>query len=247
MNKTVEKKVILWSKRPGNDEKYGVAGGELLRHIGSEMIFAEFTREDAEHNWETAMTTTKINFVGDYDPMTQTYKVKHLTKEGKAVEDRVMSAGFKFGNPEELNYTSRLIPFSLHYKVQEEELYYQRLRSLYDSEKGVLGIDPLQQLSSKNAREDLKHTLWIALVIDTDTEEGIKEGILTSRITEIVDITRRSKSWSLYVRDEKGDLIIIDRLREEDGTWVCRNFSYGGVVLGDLKILDIQNLPEEDE
>ena len=244
MNKLVEKAISGWS--------YGgavrdVEGGEILRHIGSEVLYAKFKKNPENGGWDNELQMTTLDYVGDYDPMTGTYLARHTLKgSGEKVETRIMSAGFEWGDPEEKGVTSRLLPLSHHYKLMETELYFERLRSMYFKNQGVLGIDQIQAMAGKNSKEGLEHILWIAAVIDSETDLGVKKGILSFRIVEVSGLTKRVRSWSFNLRSADGTFMTVPKFtQEEDGTWIARNFSWNGEVLGDLKIMDIESPREE--
>jgi hypothetical protein len=98
----------------------------------------------------------------------------------------------------------------------------------------------------KEGKQALAHILWIAAVIDTETERGLKKGLLTFRIGEVSGISKRSKSWAFNLRDDKDTFMTIPKFaQDENGIWVARNFSWNGVVIGDLKIIDIECPREE--
>ena len=214
-----------------------------------EVIYAKFTKNPENGGWDNELQTTVIDYIGDYDPMTGTYKVRHtLKKSGETVETRIMSAGFEWGNPEETGVTSRLIPMSEHYKMMELNMYYERLRENYFAGTGVIGLEQIEALSKSKSKEGLQNILWIAAVIDSETDRGVKEGILTFRVTEIFGLQRRSKSWSFNMRDESGTFLTVQKFTQgEDGTWIAKDFTYNGEVIGDLKIMDIESPLEKLE
>ena len=243
-NKLVSKKAHEWSQMGAILD---IIGGEILKHIDSEILYAKFKKNPENGGWDNDLQIVKLDYIGDYDPMTSTYLAKMTTKEGEKIEIRIMSAGFEWGDPEEKGTTSRLIPLSHHYRLMENEVYYNRLRELYFKNQNVLGIEQLNALVGKEGKEALAHILWIAAVIDTDTEKGLKKGLLTFRIGEISSIFKRSKVWAFNLRDlADGSFMTVPKFaQEENGVWVARDFSWNGTVLGDLKIIDIEN-PKED-
>lgn len=245
MNKLVEKKVHEWSQMGA---VLDIVGGEILRHIGSEILYAKFKKNPENGGWDNDLQVVTLGYIGDYDPMTGTYLAKMTKKDKEKVEIRIMSAGFEWGDPEEKGATSRLIPLSHHYRLMENEMYYNRLRDMYFKNKNVLGIEQLEAMVGKDSKEALAHILWIAAVIDSDTEKGVGKGILTFRIGEVSGISKRSRSWAFNLRDlDDGTFMTIPKFTQgEDGIWVARDFSWNGVIIGDLKIIDIEEPREEN-
>lgn len=243
MSKLVENRLEKWSLTGLTG---AINGGEILKYIGTEVIYAKFTKNAENGGWDNNLQTTRIDYIGDYDPMTGTYKVKHTTKAGEVVETRIMSAGFEWGDPEEKETTSRLIPMSKHYEMMELTLYFERLRDSYFKNRGTIGLEQIKSLVESKSKDGLRNILWIAAVIDSDTDKGLRQGILTFRITEVFNLQRRAKSWSFNLRDEDGTFLPVQKFtQEEDGTWIAKDFSYGGEVIGDLKIIDIESPREE--
>lgn len=248
MNKLVEKRVNDWSQMGAILD---IVGGEILRHIGSEILYAKFNKNPENGGWDSDFQVVKLDYIGDYDPMTGTYLARMTKKDNSKIEIRIMSAGFEWGDPEEKGFTSRLIPLSHHYRLMENEMYYNRLRDMYFKNKNVLGIEQLEAMVGKDSREALEHVLWIAAVIDSDTEKGVGKGILTFRIGEVSGISKRSRSWRFNLKDlgsgGSGSYVSVPKFTEdENGVWVARDFSWNGVIIGDLKIIDIED-PIESE
>ena len=240
MNKLVEKKIKNWSSSLGLDD---IRGGEILKYIGSEVVFISFTKNEENGAWENKIEMTHLDYIGDYDPMTNTYLVRHTLKvSGDVKETRILSNGFEWGDPDERGYTSRLLSLSRHYEALESEMYFERLREMYFSNSNVLGADQIASLGGKSGKSLLEHIFWIVAVIDTETDRGIKSGLLSFRISEVSGLSKRSKHWSFNLRDSFGDLVIVPKFAQdpETGIWSAKDFSYNGQILGDLKVIDIQ-------
>ena len=43
------------------------------------------------------------------------------------------------------------------------------------------------------------------------------------------------------IKDSAGNYMNVLKYQEKDGTWICKDFSVSGTVIGDLKIIDIEN------
>lgn len=240
MNKTLEKKIESWSLGKTN-QKLIPEGGEILKSIGSEMLFIEFIKENDQ--W-TAKDPVPIfvSGIGDYEPMTGTYEISYNKKDEGVKTERIIPTGFSFNNPEETGWMHRFITYSLHFKTMEEELYYNRLRTKFDLSENVLPIEAIQTIQAGKQKDSLGFHNYISAVINTDTENGIKSGILAFRISEITKLTKRSKSWAFGLRDWDGYFMSIPKYQEiEKEGWICKDFSIDGTILGDLKILDIED------
>lgn len=247
MNKNLEKKIECWSLGKNNG-KLIPAGGEILKSIGSEMLFLEFNR-DEEGNWSTKdPLPVFIQSIGEYIPITGTYEITYTTKDQGVRSERITPEGFSFNDPETEGWMHRFITYSLHFKTMEEELYYNRLRSKFDKSEGVLPIESLMVLQKGRQKESLGYHNYISAVIDTNVEGGLGEGILAFRISEITKIDKRARSWSFGLRDSDGYFVSVPKYQEIEGQgWICKGLSIDNVVLGDLKILDIEDPKKESE
>ena len=240
MEKELKKKIESWSLGK-NNYKMIPAGGEILKSIGSEMLFIEFSR-DTEGNWTTKdPQPIFIQGIGGYNPLTGTYEIKYSGKDKIVKTETITPEGFSFNDPDKEGWMHRFVTYSLHFKMMEEELYYNRLRTKYDKSENVLPIDSIIVLQKGKQEESLKYHNYIAAVIDTDVEGGLRQGILSFRIGGITKIDKRSKSWSFGLRDTSGYYMAVPKYQEIKGTWICKNFSISGVILGDLKIIDIED------
>lgn len=240
MNKQLEKKIEKWSLGK-NNRKFINPSADILRFIGSEMLLVVFNKDETG-KWDSE--TPKpifVNSIHDFDPMTGTYEIIYtLDKETK--QERIIPEGFSFNSPEESGWMHRFLPYSLHFRILEEELYYKRLRAKYDSSEGVLPIEPLLIFKKSNQKETLGYKNYIAAVIDSDVEGGVKEGILSFRIVEITNITKKSKGWEMVLKDDSGNILFVNNYKnDENEGWICKGVKLDGTLLGDLKIMDIED------
>lgn len=242
MNKELAKKIEEWSLGK-NNYKLIPPGGEILKYIGSEMLLIEFTKGE-----DGVWTSSKpypvfIQRIGDYAPMTGTYMVTYSVTLDKSKTETlaITPEGFSFNNPDEEGWMKRFISYSLHFKTMEEELFYGRLKTKFDSSEGVLPPDVIAILQAGKQKESLGYHNYIAAVIDTDTPEGIHQGILSFRISEITKMDKRPKYWSFGIRDWGGYFMGIQKYQEHEGSWIAKDFKINGVILGDLKIMDIED------
>lgn len=228
--------------------KWVPEGGEILKSIGTEVIFVKFTREDEKSNWITNTSRVFVISIRDFDPMTGTYQIvyRKVDDESKdVIEERIIPEGFSFNNPEKDNWMNRFIPMSLHFKLTEEEIFYQRLKRIYDSQPG-LPIEKIRDLKSSDQNESLGYHNYIAAVIDSDIPDGLGLGIISFRIYEITPIQMLSKTWSFGIKDKDLNYFPVKLESTPDEGGIAKRFSVNGVVIGDLKIMDIEDVMSEN-
>lgn len=130
----------------------------------------------------------------------------------------------------------RFLPLSMHFKVQEEKAFYDRLLAKFDNAK-TLSIEALENLSnSKEQSELLGRNYNIAAVIKTDEETP---EILYFRIDKLKLKHNKQDNYAITLTNEDKDktyTFLIDSKAE------YYEFSYGKEKIGDLKILDLQKL-----
>lgn len=239
MNKVLKEKIESWSLGKTNG-KLIPRGGEILKSIGSEMLLVKFKKENDNWSADNPLPIF-VQSIGEYNPLTGTYEITYTTKDKETSTERITPEGFSFNDPETEGWMHRFITYSLHFKLMEEELYYARLREKFDRSENILPIESIMVLQGGKQKESLGYHNYIAAIIDTNVEGGLGEGILSFRISEITKINKRSKSWSFGLRDSEGYFIQVPKYQEVDGTWIAKRISIDGVVLGDLKIVDIED------
>lgn len=239
----LEEKIITWSDGRKNT-KFVPQGGEILKYAGADMFLIKFNK-GKNGDWTTENPNPVfISYIGDFDPLTGTYRLVYKEKESGEKELRITPEGFSWNFPETDGWMIRFVSYSSHFKMMEEEIFYQNLRTLYVSNKNILGP---QELSQFTTGKEKKHRLgclnYISAVIDTDIPGGLGEGFLAFRISEITRIDKRGKKWELGIRDQEGDYIGISKFIEDPEThqWYSPGFSIDGKIIGDLKILDIES------
>lgn len=239
----LEDKIISWSDGKRNS-KFIPQGGEILKYIGSEILYIKFTKNE-EGEWTTTDPSPVVVIrIGDFDPLTGTYKMTYKSKDLGEEELRVTPEGFSWNVPETDGWMIRFVTYSNHFKMMEEELYYRRLKEIYQTGNGVLGPQELSQFTTGKERKTRLGVLnYISVIIDSDVPGGLGEGILAFRVSEIIRIEKRGKKWELGLRDQDGDYIGVSRFIEDPEThqWYSPDFTLGGKLLGDLKIVDIES------
>lgn len=235
-----KEKLEKWSLGKNNG-KLIPEGGEILKSIGSELLLIDFHRTEGTWTTDPPKPVT-VRSIRDYQPMSGTYLIEWEDKDGVIKAERITPEGFSFNNPEEDGWMRRFQTYSLHFKTMEEELYYGRLKKKFERSENVLPIEVLMTLAKGKQKETLGYHNYIAAVIDTDVEGGIGQGILSFRIAGITKIDRRAKSWTFGLRDWDGNYVNVAKYAEDpEKGWICKNFSVDGTVLGDLKVIDIED------
>ena len=238
----LEEKIISWSDGKGNT-KFVARGGEILRFIGSELLCVKFEKSD-EGNWTAGNPIPVfVISIGDYEPLTQTYKMVYKEKESDPKELRITPNGFSWNNPEEDGWMTRFVSYSQHFMIMEEELYYQRLTDLFNSGKGVLEPSLVAQFASGKERKfRLSELNYISVVINTNIPGGLGVGTLAFRVSEVTKVDKRGKKWEIILKDDFGDLFTISKyIQDESGQWIAPGVTINGVLLGDLKLIDIES------
>jgi hypothetical protein len=212
---------------------YVPKGGEILKLIGQNVIYVEYTKNG--EGWDTKFSKAFINSISDFDPLNMTYLTKFKVEVGgensENYEDREMRMipeGYSWVDSEDAPYIQRFLPFSMHFKLMEDELFYERLKDLW-KERDTLDTNALLGLStSKDKATTLRYSRHLACVIML---EGSEEP-LYFRIHKLGLKHNAGKQYALSIWD--GDENPIKTLiNSEDKEY---DFERG---LGKFKIIDI--------
>lgn len=214
------------------DLRYIPEGADILKYIGVEVIFVEFTKINNE--WTNKIKKAIINEITDYDPMTLTYLCKYRLvdedKENSWRELRIIPEGFSFNQPEIEGKMYRFIPYSLHCKMAEDEALYNRLSILY-AKRDTMILSNLENLSvSKEQDKTLNYAMNIGLVIKT-----IDNNILWFRISKLSLKHKYKNVYSLRVENKNNKNYTI----EITGDQKEYKFIYNGTEIGSAKIIDL--------
>lgn len=150
--------------------KYIPAGGEIFKYIGQPVMYVTFEK-DENGDWNSFYESALLIGLSDFDPMTMTYLCKYKLLNEKNAEEkeiRIIPEGFSWGDPEETGEMKRFVPISLHYTLQEDELFFKRLKDLYET-RDTISLVSIKTLSdSKEQEKTLKYTHNIGAAIKTD-------------------------------------------------------------------------------
>jgi len=208
------------------DYKYIPAGGEILKYIGQPMIFVNF-KKDENGDWQSNFETAFIDSISDFDPMTMTYNCKYKLVDGVQKEIRIIPEGFSWGNPEETGEMKRFVPTSLHYLLQEDELFFNRLKELWDT-KDTIDLDSLKTLSeSKEQEKTLKYTHQIGALIKTKDDGSL----MWVRLWKIGLNHRNGEFYNLSFGDERNRWTVT--IKKSDKEYELKD-------IGTFKLIDLQ-------
>ena len=207
--------------------KYIPAGGEILKYIGQPMIFVDF-KKDENGDWQSTFETSFIDSISDFDPMTMTYLCKYRLVDGVQKELRIIPEGFSWGDPEETGEMKRFVPASLHYLLQEDELFYKRLENLWN-DRQTISLDSLKTLSeSKEQEKTLKYTHQIGALIKTSDDNKL----LWVRLWKINLTHRNGEYYNLSFGDERNKWTVT--IKKSDSEYELKN-------IGTFKLIDLKD------
>lgn len=207
--------------------KYIPAGGEIFKYIGQPIIYVDFKKNEAGE-WISFYETAILISLSDFDPMTMTYLCKYKLMSDKNKEEkeiRIIPEGFSWGDPEETGMMKRFVPTSLHYTLQEDELFFKRLIELYDS-RDTMPIESVKTLSdSKDQETTLKYTHNIGAAIKTDDGD-----YLWVRVNKVGLNHRNGEYYNLSFGDERNRWSIVIKSSDKE---------YKIDKVGTVKLIDL--------
>lgn len=206
--------------------KYIPAGGEILKYIGQPMIFVDF-KKDENGDWQSTYETAIVESISDFDPMTMTYLCKYKLADNEPKEIRIIPEGFSWGDPEETGEMKRFVPTSLHYQLQEDELFFKRLEDLWN-ERQTIDLDSLKTLSeSKEQEKTLKYTHQIGALIKT-ADDG---KFMWVRLWKLGLTHRNGEYYNLSFGDERNRWTVT--IKKSDTEYELKD-------IGTFKLIDLQ-------
>lgn len=222
----------LYSYDPSN-VKWLPKGGEILKYIGNTVVFVEFTK-DQQGQWHSKYQQADILEINDYDPMTMTYKIKYHLQDMQDKtawkEERIIPEGFSYDivGMDLQNSMNRFVPRSLHCKMVETEMFYNRLQFLY-AKRDTLSFESLKMISdSKDQSTTLSYCCNLGAVFITEDTKTL----LYFRIHSLKCRGDKNGEYVLSFSDEERRNYQV-RFKKED-----KELKMSGV--GTLKIIDAQ-------
>lgn len=205
--------------------KYIPAGGEILKYIGQPVVFVDF-KKDENGDWQSSFESSMIISIDDFDPMTMTYNCKYKLADNVEREIRIIPEGFSWGDPEETGEMKRFVPMSVHYNLQEDELFFNRLHELWDSRE-TMSLDSLKTLSDSQEQEQtLKYTHNIGALIKTSDDSSL----LWVRLYKVGLFHRNGEYYNLSFGDERNRWTIV--VKKSDTEYEMKD-------VGTFKIIDL--------
>lgn len=237
--KELKKLVNDFGFAPGN-YKYIPLGSEILRYVGQVAVLVTFTRVEEElkegeekpkTHWEDKIDRATIISIYDHDPMTMTYMCKYkIDGNDEELEFRMQPEGYEFVNAEETGMFRRLVPYSLHCKMVEDEFFFARLEKLW-SERDTLPFEALKTISeSKDSAQVLRYSHNIGAAVRLENGQ-----LIWMRIHELTLKHRSGNRYGLFFYNEKRQWST--QITTED-----KIYSLNGI--GDLKIIDLADIVE---
>lgn len=213
---------------------------ELEKVIGQAVVMITYKREELPEgaseeekkaaSWGTEMSMVRLVSICEPDPMTMTNLLKYKPiVDGKdsdeVIEVRVQPEGYEFVNADETGSFRRFQPASLHHKMMEDELFFSRLRELYDS-RDTLDFKSLETISSsKDQGQILRYSNNIGAAIEL--EDG---SLIWIRIHSLKLKHRKGNMYGLFFSSdgkEWSTIVHSDEKVYTIGDW------------GKLKIIDL--------
>ena len=213
---------------------------ELMKCIGQPVVMVTYRREEQEvkegeekpeERWNTNMNMVRLVSIYNHDPMTMTSVLKYRTSlednEGEEIEVRVQPEGYEFVDGETAGMFRRFQPVSLHHKMIEDELFFARLRDLYDT-RDTLSFEELKTISdSKNQGQVLRYSHNIGAAIELEDGDLIWIRLHTLRLKH-----RKGNMYGLFFSSdgkEWSTIVYSDEKLHRIGDW------------GKFKIIDLSD------
>ena len=218
-------------------------GGDILESIGQEVVYIDYTRENAEAQWQVKIKRAYIQSIHDFEPTTGTYEIIFTLigegdEENLLKRERIIPEGFSFNSPDVNNWMHRFVPYSLHFKLGEVETHFARMRMLFETRPGMTMAD-IKKIQTEDPEKKLGFFNNVQAIINTDTENGLGIGIIAFRVHEISEPKLLSKTWRYGLKDSEGNYFSIRIDKTEEGSDVIKDWKIGEDVIGDLKVMDI--------
>lgn len=210
------------------DYKYVPAGGEILKLIGQEVVLVTYQKTDEV--WDCKTEKAVIVSISDYNPINMTYKCKYVAQSNLDTEQeiRIIPEGYSWSDTGSDNYFVRFVPYSLHCKLVEDELFYERLKVLFD-ERDSLPFSIIKAISEGEKDKFLKYSGHIAAVIKLNDSDDV----LYFRLFDIQVQHKAGKKYSVTIIDTNKKEYRIDVNSAEE------NKEYDFIGLGKVKFINL--------
>lgn len=215
--------------------KWVPEGGELLKYIGQEVAYIDFSKDD-QGKWSSVVKVAVIDSISDFEPVTSTYSISYRIIGDECSDDtlcteRIIPEGISYSiieNPG-LMKMNRFIPESLHLECVEEEQFYTRLGNLWET-RDTLPIEALQTISSSKDRDrTLRYYRNIGATIKTESGEYLYFRISNLKLRPI-----KGGSELTIVDGDKNTFIFKISKDLKSYSWI-----EGKEIIGELKLIDL--------
>ena len=208
--------------------QYVPRGAEILKMIGQNVIKVEYDKKE-DGTWDTKFGPAFLVSVSDFDPINMSYKaVYRESPEAGDQEFRMIPEGYSWADSEDVTHIVRLLPGSMHCQLMEDELFYERMKQLWET-RDTLDFTALAGLaSSKDKDTTLRYSRHLACLIRLEGEENV----LYFRIHKLSLKHKAGKQYALSLWD--GEDNPVKALIESDQKEY--DFELG---TGTFKIIDI--------
>jgi hypothetical protein len=177
--------------------QYVPRGAEILKMIGQNVIKVEYDKKD-DGTWDTNFEPVFLVSISDFDPLNMSYKCvyKRSPEEGEQ-EFRMIPEGYSWADSEDVTHIVRLLPGSMHCQLTEDELFYERMKQLWET-RDTLDFTALAGLaSSKDKDTTLRYSRHLACLIRLEGEENV----LYFRIHKLSLKHKAGKQYALSLWD----------------------------------------------
>jgi len=208
--------------------KYVPRGAEILKMIGQNVIKVEYDKKE-DGTWNTKFGPALLVSVSDFDPINMSYKAVYQEVGKEETEEFTMiPEGYSWADSENVSHIIRLLPGSMHCQLMEDELFYERLKTLWETRPTLDFIALTGLASSKDKDTSLRYSRHLACLIKLEDEEDV----LYFRIHKLNLKHKSGKDYALSLWD--GDDNSIRALIKSDEKEY--NFELG---IGKFKIIDL--------
>ena len=207
---------------------YVPAGGIILKYVGQYVVYVEYRKNDSG-NWDTSFKRAFIESISDYDPLNMTYLTKFKVEdEEETREFRMIPEGYCWVETEDANYVQRFLPNSMHCRLVEDEIFYERLKDMWN-EKETMSIESLKTLSEskdKGATLNYNHNIGCLMKLNSDPDN-----VLYFRISKLGLRHKAGNKYNLIVQDSEGNKIQVMITSDQ------KEYEFEGI--GTFKIVDL--------
>lgn len=206
--------------------KWVLPGAEIFKYIGQPVMCLTFIKGEGADEWKKPTRNAAIiKNICNFNPETLSYKcIYHIDDD---IIDRTTDI-----IPEALSLQPdrfiRFIPYSLHCRMVEDELFFKKLAKLYNETK-TLNIDTIREIANSSVEEKgktLKYVKNIGMAVKLPDEN-----YLWIRIHDLEIVNQEENSLTLSVKNDESSWNVVINSSDEEF-----DFEDG---LGKFKIIEL--------